>query len=213
MSRSAIRRGHRLATIAVLAVGIATQAAGQVPREGVDYTVVQPAQPTSAPSGQTDVIEFFGYWCPACSAFEPSLRDWARRNAAGIRMSYVPIPTHFREGQADLQKLYYALDAMGSERALRPKIFEAIHTRVLSDTADAGAIADWVATQGIDRTRFKATFDSFAVQSKVARANQIALAYGITGTPSLAIQGRYLVQADARRLPIVDQLVRAAAGH
>lgn len=199
---------------AALSIGVGLQASAQgLPREGVDYTVVQPAQPTSAPAGRVEVVEFFGYWCPACNGFEPTLHDWAARNASSVRMVYVPIPTHFRAGQADLQKLYYALDALGSEPALRPKIFAALHVQhTLTDTADANALADWVATQGIDREKFKATFDSFAVQSKVARADQMAKAYGLTGTPSLAIGGRYLVQVDARRLPVVDQLlVRALA--
>ena len=184
------------------------------PREGVDFTRVQPIQPTDAPAGRAEVIEFFGYWCPACNVFEPTLHAWVARNDARIRMTYVPVPTHFRAGQADLQKLYYALDALDREKALRAKVFSAIHVqRSLSDSANADAIADWAAANGIDRKKFLDIFNSFAVQSKVNRANQLIAAYGLTGTPSLGIGGRYLLVVDARTIGNADVLLaRALAG-
>jgi len=203
------------AFIAALIASVAPIAMAQSPlREGVDYIVVQPAQPTADPAGRVEVLEFFGYWCPACSAFESTMHDWARRNDAKIRMVYVPVPTHFRAGQDGFQKLYYALDALGKEPELRPRIFEAIHgQRSLADTADADAIADWVAANGIDRKKFVDLFRSFGVQSKVARADQMAKAYGLTGTPSLAIDGRYLLTVDARTIGKADALLtRATAG-
>jgi len=45
---------------------------------------------------------------------------------------------------------------------------------------------------------------SFAVQSKVNRANQVARAYGVTATPSLAIGGKYLSTVDARTIGNAD---------
>jgi thiol:disulfide interchange protein DsbA len=211
MSRSISRR-RALAIVVCVAVTQVSGAFAQTAREGLDYTTVKPVQPTTAPAGQVEVVEFFGYWCPACDVFEPSLHDWTVRNAARVKMVYVPMPTHFRAGEANLQKLYYALDAMGIEAALRPKVFAAIHVaRTLPDSADAGRIADWVASQGVDRKAFVATFDSFAVQSRVTRANQIAAAWNVTGTPSLGVAGRVLVPVDAKRLSLVDRFVAQAA--
>jgi protein dithiol oxidoreductase (disulfide-forming) len=118
------------------AVAVTSAFAQGTPREGIDYSIVQPPQPTNAPEGRVEVIEFFGYWCPACNAFEPTMRDWAGRHTVKEQVTYVPLPTHFKAGQASLQKLYYTLDVMGRETALRPKIFAAIHTeRSLPDTA------------------------------------------------------------------------------
>ncbi len=189
-------------------------AAQSTPREGTDYTIVQPAQGTDAPAGKVRVIEFFGYWCPACHVFEPTLHDWVARNDAKVSVTYVPMPTHFRAGQADLQKLFYALDAMGRESELRPKIFAAIHAeRTLRDSAGADTIATWVAAHGVDRKAFVDVFNSFGVQSKVNRANQMASAYGVTATPSLGIGGKYVVVVDARTLGNADALLaRAVAG-
>jgi thiol:disulfide interchange protein DsbA len=210
-----MKRLHAIAVAmcaTALAAAVAPPACAQTPREGLDYTIVAPAQSTTAPAGKVEVVEFFGYWCPACNQFEPSLHDWAARNASRVRVLYVPLPTHFRAGEADLQKLYYALDAMGVEQDLRAKVFSAIHTqRTLPDTADKTRIADWVATQGVDRKAFVAAFDSFAVQARVARANQIAAAWGVSGTPSIGVDGRVLVPVDAKRLAFVDRFVAQAA--
>lgn len=203
-----LRRGASVLSQAVVLTSVIANlpaAAQGMPRQGIDFTVVQPPQPTDAPEGRVEVIEFFGYWCPACNAFEPTMRDWAGRNAATSKVVYVPLPTHFRSGQTNLQKLYYALDAMGLEKDLRPKVFAAIHAqRALSDTADADELANWAAANGIDRKKFIDTFNSFAVLSKVNRANQLASAYGVTSIPSLAIGGKYLLPMDPRTIANAD---------
>ena len=204
----------RLLVAWLLVCGAGAASAQSLPRENIDYTIVRPPQPTEAPAGKVEVIEFFGYWCPACNVFEPTLHDWVARNDGKIRMIYVPMPTHFRTGDAALQKLYYTLDAMGMERQLRPQIFAAIHTqRSLADTAGIDALADWSAAHGVDRKKFVELYNSFAIQSRVSRANQLATAYGLTGTPSLGIGGKYLLSVDSRRIGNADALLaRALSG-
>ena len=184
-------------------------AQGTEPREGTDYRFVKPTQPTDAPAGKIEVIEFFGYWCPHCHEFEPSMADWAKRNEAKVSMVYVPIA--FQSLMINLQKLYYALDALGKEKELRRKIFGAIHEEhSLAPTADAGAIADWVAKNGIDKKKFIDVFNSFSVQAKVNRANQIAKAYGVDAVPELGIAGKYLVNVQARTIGNADAMVARA---
>ena len=182
-------------------------------KEGVNYTVVKPVQPTEAPVGKVEVIEFFGYWCPHCNDFDPTLHDWARRNEARVQMVYVPIPLAFRNSESSLQKLYYTLDVMGKEKDLRSKVFASIHKdNTLPYNADENVMATWAEKNGIDRKKFVDTFDSFTVQSKVNRANQLAAAYGVTGVPELGIGGRYLINVDARTIGNADVFVDRVMG-
>lgn len=195
----------------VPAVVSSTAFAQSGPREGSNYTVVKPVQPTEAPAGKVEVIEFFGYWCPHCNEFEPTLTDWAKRNDAKVVMNYVPVPTGFRANLSNLQKLYYTLDAMGKERELRRKVFSSIHeSKTLAYDAEPPAIADWAEKQGLDKKKFVDTFNSFSVQSKVNRANQLAAAYAITGVPTLGIGGRYALTVDSRSIGNADVLVGRA---
>jgi thiol:disulfide interchange protein DsbA len=212
ISRRGVRASFGTAAHALFAVAVtlcaATASAQGVPREGVNYTVVKPVQPTDAPTGKVEVIEFFGYWCPHCNEFEPTIHDWAKRNEAKVQMVYVPVPTSFRAGEANLQKLYYALDAMGKEKELRGKVFSSIHgDQSLSPTGDVNAIANWAEKNGIDKKKFIDTFNSFSVTAKVNRANQMQAAYGVTGVPQLGVGGKYLLTIDSRSIGNADLFV------
>ncbi len=66
-------------------------------------------------------------------------------------MVYVPIPTAFRASESNLQRLYYALDAMGKEKELRSKVFASIHDdHSLPYNADPDAIASWAEKNGLE---------------------------------------------------------------
>ena len=202
----------RTVVVAVASLVAASAFAQTEPREGVNYTVVKPAQATSAPAGKTEVIEFFGYWCPHCNDFEPVLLDWSKRNDAKVAMVYMPFA--FSPSHVNFQKLYYALDVLGKEKELRRKVFNAVHTeRSLPLNADAGVLADWAVKNGIDRKAFIDAFNSFSVQTKVNRADQVAKAYAVTGVPMLGIGGKYLISVDVRTIGNADVfLARVVAG-
>jgi thiol:disulfide interchange protein DsbA len=121
------------------------------------------------------------------------------------------VPVAFNAAMKPLQELYYALEAVG-RLDLHPKVFAAIHQekkRIF--TKDA--IVAWAASQGVDKTQFAAAMNSFGVQSKVQRADQLAAGYAIQGTPSLAVDGRYLTSPTEaggyqEMIDVANQLVR-----
>ena len=194
-----------LAAASLLATSLAFAQAA--PKEGTDYTVLKAAQPTEAPQGKVEVIEFFGYWCPHCNEFEPVLRDWSKRNDAKVQMSYVPIA--FVPAQANLAKLYYTLDVLGKEKDLRRKVYDAIHVdRSLPLNADVGQIADWAEKNGIEKKKFVDTFNSFTVQAKTSRATQIARTYQVSAVPTFAVDGKYVVTGmSGPKIGVADALV------
>src|SRR5690606_15119072 len=74
---------------------------------------------------------------------------------------------------------------------LHPAVFKAIHQeRKRIYTQDA--ITDWVAEQGVDNAKFESVFKSFGIQAKITRANDLVETYGVQGTPSLAVGGKYV---------------------
>lgn len=203
--RSRTVRAAALMAALLATFAFATSAHAQkAPREGVDYRIVRPTQPVEAPAGKVEVIEFFGYWCPHCDAFEPTMTDWAKKNAASVDVRFVPFA--FQPAHIAFQKLYYALDALGKESALRRKVFAAIHAD-RSLAPDVNSMADFAAKNGIDRKKFIDTFNSFSVQAKVNRANQIAAAYGVDGVPMLGIGGKYLVSIQPQTIGNADYFV------
>jgi len=151
-----------------------------------NYTTVNPVQPSDT-AGRIEVLEFFAYTCPHCKAMEPLATRWAATLPENVVLK--PVPVAFNTSMADLQRLYYSLEAL-DRLDLHRAVFRAIHDQ-RKRIFDAKAISDWIAEQGVDRERFEATFKSFGVQTKVARANELARLYRIEGTPTLAVGGRF----------------------
>ena len=100
------------------------------------------------------------------------------------------MPIAFNAGMKPLQQLYFTLIAL--ERPdLHAKVFTAIHGEH-KRLIDKKAMGEWAAAQGVDRAKFDSVFDSFSVQTQVQRANQLADAYRIEGTPSFAVGGKFM---------------------
>lgn len=151
------------------------------------YQVVNPPIPSDHP-GKIEVMEFFAYTCPHCAAMEPMVENWAKTAPADVVL--VQVPVAFNASMKPLQQLYYTLQAM-NRPDLTAKVFAAIHQenkRLFSKSA----MADWVASQGLDREKFENIFDSFSVVAQAERATQLTKQANIDGTPSYLVGGKYL---------------------
>jgi protein dithiol oxidoreductase (disulfide-forming) len=195
--------------LAIAALGAtAVQAQAKKPVAGDDYLVLDKQVAVEAAKGKIEVIEFFWYECPHCNAFEPALDAWIKRVPKDLAVRRVPVS--FRDDFVPLQRLYYAIEAMGLVDKLHAKVFQAIHVekQVLKRPE---AIADWVTKQGVDTDKFMAQFNSFSVSAKATKATQLQNAYRVEGVPALGVAGRFYTdgtQAKSmeRALQIVDYL-------
>lgn len=178
------------------------------PEAGTDYVLVEPRAPVEAPAGKVEVVEFFWYNCPHCSAFEPQLAAWIKTLPKDIALRRVPIA--FREDFIPQQRLYFALEAMGLVEKLHAKVFAAIHVEKL-DLSKVAAITDWVVKQGVDKTKFNEQYNSFSVATKATKATQLQNAYKVEGVPALGVAGRFytdgtLAKGMDKALKVVEAL-------
>ncbi len=188
------------------------QAQAAKPQAGVDYLVLDKTLATDATAGKAEVIEFFGYWCRHCNAFEPELEAWLKKLPANI--SFKRVPVAFRDTDTPLQKLYYTLEALGKVDEMQRKVFMAIHVDKQSLNTQAGIVA-WAVKQGFDEKKFVETFNSFAVNTKVSRAKQLSNDYKIQGVPSLGIAGKFYTESSlakgmTRALQVAEFLANEA---
>lgn len=158
------------------------------PQNGKDYRTIDKPQQTDA-GGKVEVTEFFWYSCPHCNSFEPALAEWVKKQ--GDKIVFKRVPVAFRESFVPQQRLYYALEGMGKSEELQKKIFRAIHAERRQLDTEA-QIVEFIAKEGIDKQKFMDLYNSFGVQAKVKRAQQMQQSYGIDGVPIVAIDGRYL---------------------
>ncbi|MFY3138339.1 thiol:disulfide interchange protein DsbA/DsbL [Achromobacter xylosoxidans] len=151
------------------------------------YVAIMPAQPAET-AGRIEVLEFFSYSCGPCAKMDPLVEKWV--SAAPADVDFKRIPVAFNASMKPLQQLYFTLSGLG-RLDLHPKVFQAIHGN-RERLMDKKSILAWAGAQGLDRSAFEAMFDSFGVQTQVQRANQLAKAYRMDGTPSFAVGGRYM---------------------
>jgi protein dithiol oxidoreductase (disulfide-forming) len=199
---------------AATATGTAAAAAPTAPplwQEGVNYTRLVPAQPTSAPAGQVEVLEFFWYSCPHCYEIDKLVEPWRKSKPAYISFSRVPVlwePVH--RSQA---RLYYALDSLGKLNELHSEVFKEIHVNndplVAADpynTDETERIqAAFVKKFGISDDAFRKAYHSFAVDTALQRADELAQRYRVDGVPTFVINGKYI--ADVRTAGTPERLM------
>jgi thiol:disulfide interchange protein DsbA len=189
-------RSLRFAVIAALMVTITAFASPTDPKNGVDYQTLSAPQPVQATGKKVEVIEFFAYHCPACNALEPTLNQWIKKQGDNIVMRRIHLPF---QGQTDPEAhLFLTLEAMGKLEEYHPRIFQAVHVQRQHLMKD-DAIIDWATKNGLDRAKFVETWNSFAVTTKLRRLQQVSSNYKVTGTPTIIIDGKYVVSPDLVR--------------
>ena len=179
------------------------------PDAGADFLVLDKKAPVESAPGKIEVVEFFWYKCPHCNAFEPALESWIKRLPADVTLRRVPVG--FRDDFVPLQRLFYALEAMGQHDKLHARVFAAIH--VQKKQLDTGPqIASWMADQGVDQAKFMEQYNSFSVSTKVTKATQLQNLYRVEGVPALGVAGRFYTDGTLsknmdRALQTVDFLI------
>lgn len=163
------------------------------PQVGKEFKLISP--PLASPKDKIEVIEFFSYACNHCSDFHPLITQWAAKLPKDVSFRRVPV-TFNRPEWARLSRIYYALEATGDLAKLDAAVFIAIHEQRVQFKTDEAVVA-WAASKGADAKKFGDAMAAFSMQAKIQRADQDASTARITGVPSLAVDGRYLLNNEA----------------
>lgn len=207
MSRLSLSRRHLLIAAAIAPVVARAQRA---PQELKDFTYVKPPQPTEG--AKIEVLEFFQYTCPHCASYDPILEKWKKTLPADVEYRRNPIA--WNDQTLPHVKIYYTLEALKKTDEMHTKVFRAVQVdrRPLLKPDE---IADFMAANGIDRKQWLDTYNSFAVNTRAGRAGQVWKAYKIDGTPTMAVDGKFItaphmVGSREGSLPVLDHLIQRA---
>lgn len=170
---------------------------GPIPTAGVDYVELPDGQPYASLDGQVEVAEVFGYICPHCANFEPLFVTWKSGLPADVKISLVPAA--LGGPWVTYAQAFYAAETLGVLEQSHEAVFSALHRQhSLSPAATPEQIGSFYAQFGVDPKTFTNTMQGFAVSASINRSRQFAVRSRIEGTPSLVIDGRYLVSVDQR---------------
>jgi thiol:disulfide interchange protein DsbA len=202
-----------ISVMLVLLAGAFGPARAQTPTPvaGTDYVEISNGRPLDPADGVVVVEEFFNYICPACNAFEPLFVAWAAKLPSGVKL--VHVPASFRADFVPYARAYYAAQSLNVAEKSHAAVYEAIHrARTLpaeGQRPDEEKIGAFYADYGVDAQQFLAAMRSFAVDLKVRRAAERMQRSRIPSTPSIVINGRYLVRGNSYpdMLRIADYLI------
>ena len=186
------RLGLLLAGLLLASTAIAAEPAAASKTDweaGKNYFVIDPPQPTAS-GDKIEVIEVFSYACPHCAHFQP----YAERIKAALPSyaSFDYMPAVFNAQWEPFARAFYTAQSMGVLAQTHQDLFDALHTQhIPMRTIDD--LAGFYAQHGVDRAKFLATSASFEVESKLGRSIQMVKDYGIDGTPSIVVNGKYRV--------------------
>ena len=184
---------------------LAAQGQGLVPyQEGLHYFKIDNA--SEIPGEKVEVLELFSYLCSHCSTFEPYVNSWAER--APEHVNFRRIPVVFGRASWELYaRAFVTAEIMNlpeeAHMAMMDRLWKERKTMRSLDE-----IADFYTQFGADKEKFISTASSFAVDGRIRKDQQLVRAYGITGTPSIVVHGKYRVSGNAA-LPSFDAMLEA----
>lgn len=173
----------------VASQSVATPAAGKYVA-GKHYRVLPRALPTNNPN-KVEVAEFFWYGCSHCYTFEPLAQTY--KQGLPETIEFIPIPAMWNDVMQVHAKAFYAAKAFNKPE-IHAAIFEVMNVerkRLASDSA----VADLFAEHGIDKSEALKMLNSFGVSAQVNKARSLAAGAKLSGTPTLMVNGKYVVES------------------
>jgi len=196
---------------------------------GTHYFAVEPPQATST-GDKAEVVEVFSYACPACNMFQATMQKLKAALPANTELVYLPASFRPDEDWPVFQRAFYTAQALGvldkthdatfdlvwkDEGTLR--ISDAKTHKPVSPMPTIEDVAKAYAKFGVKADEFTATAGSFAINTKMKRADALLKAYGVDSTPTLVVNGKYRLTAVSaggidKVAPLVKFLIEKDAG-
>ncbi|HEM0469818.1 TPA: DsbA family protein [Escherichia coli] len=184
----------KLTTRALLALSLffAASLPGQAAvtvTEGKQYTKLANPVKEAPP-----VVEFFSFYCPACSSFYSPYQ--VSKNIENILPEGGKVEKYHASFMGamgkQLTEAWSIAKALGVEDKVEGPLFEAVlKKRSVKSEDDIRAV---FIQAGVDAGEFDAARNSFMVKTMTARQEQAAEEFGLTGTPAFYVNGKYQIK-------------------
>jgi thiol:disulfide interchange protein DsbA len=200
---------NRWLLVLVLPALMATTALAGGYTEGKEYKALANLQPTSS-DDKIEIVELFWYGCPHCYRLEPYIAEWLASKPDDV--VFVQMPAIVGPPWELLAKAYYTAEFLGVKEQIHLALFDYLH-KDKKKINTAAELQAFFIRQGVSEEDFKNTFNSFAVAMKVNNAKLMTTRYGITGVPTIIVNGKYntsgsLAGSNENTVKVMDYLVK-----
>jgi thiol:disulfide interchange protein DsbA len=170
--------------------------------EGKHYELIDPPVQTADPT-KVEVTEVFSYGCPACAGYAPTFKKLQAKLPPNTVVTYVPASFNTAEKWPLFQRAYYAAQALGVADKAHEDVFPAVWgneeapLKVYDRRANKPVeltledVAKFYEKYGVKAADFVATANSFAINTKMKKADAYLKATQVSSTPTLVVNGKY----------------------
>lgn len=179
--------------------------------EGTHYQRLPEKLPTTYRGDEVgEIMEVFSYSCIHCFNLEPFVQTWKQSKPDDIRFTLVPVL--FNDRQLPEARAYYAGEFLDLHEESHMAIYNEIHlnrTRMATDDR----FASFFTRFGVSEEDYRNMANSFAVNVRINQAQRITQGGQVQGTPSLIVNGQYLVTGqmaggNPRMFDVAEWLIR-----
>ena len=184
---------------------------------GTHYVELSTPVRTQDPN-KVEVVEAFWYGCSHCFRFEPLLHDWVANLPEDV--DFVLFPAQWNQLMKIHSQIFYASEALLAAGKIDQAKFDELHEASfnainvernrLQNERQIGAL---FTAHGVSEEDFSATFNSFAVRTKVNQGDRRMQDYQVRSTPNMIVNGKYLISTgqavttQQEMLNVVDFLI------
>lgn len=136
---------------------------------------------------KVQVIEFFSYGCYWCGQVHAPLAKWATTKQDVAMYHY---PAVFNSVWRDMGRVYLSVQQLDNSLEIDQAIFTAVHTKHLR-VWEEKVIKTLITEHGGNVEVFAQYYDSFVIQSKLKKSEDLANAYKVDATPYVIVHGPY----------------------
>ena len=159
-------------------------------QEGTHYFLLDQA-PGQSVSGAIEVTEVFSYACSHCNTFEPYMQSWKKSKPENVTLRRIPVVFGNRSWEL-MARAYVTAEMMGIAEESHVAMMDAIWKQ-RKQFRNLDQLAEFYAGFGVEEDAFKAHYQSFAADSQMRRGQKDVMTFGISGTPSMVVNGKYRV--------------------
>lgn len=186
--------------LAVLLAAAGVSAQNGPWEEGKHYVRIDPPQVTAQPD-KVLVTEVFSYGCPACFSAAPKVKNIKAKLPPNAVIDYVPASWNQGEQWPLFQRAYYAAQALGVDEKAHDDMFIAIwgggplavvvNNKIKSPAPTLDDVAKFYEKYGVKAADFVGAANSFAVNTKMKKADAYIKGVQAESTPTFIVNGKY----------------------
>jgi thiol:disulfide interchange protein DsbA len=178
-------------------------------KEGTNYTKIVPAQPTGVAPGKVEVTEVFWYGCGHCFTLDPAIESW-RAKGKPAYVEFVRVPAMWNDGTRMHARVFYTAELLGKLDELHTLIFREFHVAG-NQLNSVDKISAFFQQHGVSKDEFTKAFSSFAVETKLQRADFLNRRYRIQSVPTVVVNGKYstdvsMAGGETQLFGLIDEL-------